>query len=45
MYHALALEDMLDLVNISQVFDGVLSEEQGYFLVIVGVAFRRCYIG
>ena len=35
MYHALALEDMVDLVNISQVFDGVLSEEQGYFLVIV----------
>ena len=45
MYHALALEDMLDLVNISQVFDGVLSEEQRVFLVIVGVAFRRCYIG
>ena len=31
MYHALALEDMLDLVNISQVFDGVLSEEQRVF--------------
>lgn len=28
MYHALALEDMLDLANIAQAFDGVLTSEQ-----------------